>query len=37
MLRRGRGDFHADAVSEDGTNGNKSIRVAGEAFGAFVS
>ena len=36
MFRTGGADFPADAVIVNGTNGNESIRVAGEAFGAFV-
>ena len=36
MFRTGGADFQADAVIVNGTNGNESIRVAGEAFGASV-
>jgi hypothetical protein len=36
MFRTGGADFQADAVIVNGTNGNASIRVAGEAFGASV-
>jgi hypothetical protein len=36
MFRTGGADFQADAVIVNGTNGNGSIRVAGEAFGASV-
>jgi hypothetical protein len=36
MFRTGGVDFQADAVIVNGTNGNESIRVAGEAFGASV-
>ena len=37
MFRTGGADFQADAVIVNGTNGNESIRVTGEAFGASVS
>jgi hypothetical protein len=37
MFRTGGADFQADAVFVNGTNGNESIRVAGEGFGAPVS
>src|SRR5262245_780645 len=36
MYRTGGADFQADAIIVNGTNGNESIRVAGEAFGASV-
>jgi Ca2+-binding RTX toxin-like protein len=36
MFRTGGADYQADAVIDNGTNGNESIRVAGEAFGASV-
>ena len=36
VFRTGGADFQADAVIVHGTNGNESIRVAGEAFDAFV-
>jgi Ca2+-binding RTX toxin-like protein len=36
MFRTGGGDYQADAVIVNGTNGNESIRVVGEAFGASV-
>jgi hypothetical protein len=37
MFPTGGADVRADAVIVNGTNGNESIRVAGEAFGASVS
>ncbi len=37
MFRTGGADFQPDAVIVNGTYGNESIRVAGEAFGASVS
>jgi hypothetical protein len=36
MFGTGGVDFQADAVIVNGANGNESIRVAGEAFGAWV-
>src|SRR5262249_36647893 len=36
MFHTSGADFQADAVIVNGTNGNESIRVAGEAFGASV-
>ena len=36
MFRTGGADFQADAVIVNGTNGNGSIRVARQAFGASV-
>jgi hypothetical protein len=33
MCHTGGAEFHADAVIVNGTSGNESIRVAGEAFG----
>jgi hypothetical protein len=36
MFRTGGADIQANAVIVNGTNGNESIRVAGEAFGASV-
>ena len=37
MFRTGAAEFQADAVIVNGTNGNESTRVTGEAFGASVS
>ena len=34
MFRTGGADFQAGTVIVNGTNGDESIRVAGEAFGA---
>ena len=36
MSHTGGAAFQADAAIVNGTNGNESIRVAGEAFGASV-
>src|SRR5262245_39294320 len=36
MFRTSGSDFQANAVIVNGTNGNESIRVAGDAFGASV-
>jgi hypothetical protein len=37
MLRTAAPDFQADGVIVNGTDGNESIRVAGEAFGDSAS
>ena len=36
MFRTGGADLQADAVTVNGTSGNESIRVAGQAFAASV-